>query len=318
VTLVAHLTQFVLGLIILAGGAELFIRGAVRVARRLGVSPFVIGLTLVGFGTSAPELVVNLSAVLSDAPGLAIGNIVGANIANVGLILGLAAVISPLTAQMRLLKAEVPAVIAASLALWIMAANGVIDRIDGAILLGGFVAMVVYVARTARREAPEVQEEFGHLADRAKRTWVSVLMVLVGIAGLGFGADLMVDAAVEVAEGWGVSKEVIGLTVVAVGTTLPELASTLAAAYRGEGDIALGNVVGSNLFNLLLILGTMAQVSPLRVDESLRLFDLPVMVGFAVVLLIVMATGLRVHRWEGVVLVLAYIGFIASQVFRAM
>jgi cation:H+ antiporter len=317
VPLVAHLVLFVLGLIVLAGGAELFIRGAVRVARKLGVSPYVIGLTLVGFGTSAPELVVNLSAALNDAPDLAIGNVVGSNIANVGLILGLAAVVRPLTARMRLLWVEVPLVIAVSAGLWYLASDGVLDRNDGLIMLGGFVLMTVYIALTAKGEPPEVKKELGMAVPKLERAWVSVLFVVLGLAGLIGGAELMVRSAVSVAKAWGVSELVIGLTIVAVGTSLPELASTLAAAYRGDSDIAVGNVVGSNIFNILLILGATAQVASLPVSEYLLRVELPVMLGFAVLLLVVLMTGQRVRRWEGVLLLVSYAGFIGWVVARA-
>ena len=312
----AHLGLFLLGLIVLAVGAELFIRGAVRVARRFGVSPFVIGLTLVGFGTSAPELVVNLSAALGGSTDIAIGNVVGSNIANVGLILGPAALLRPMVAQMRLLKAEIPAVIAASVALWVMCLDGTIDRADGAVLLAGFAAMMLYIAWTAKAEPPEVQEEIAHAVPPVERAWVSALFLLVGLAGLVGGAELMVRSAVAVATQLGVSELVIGLTIVAVGTSLPELASTVAAAYRGESDIAVGNVVGSNLFNILLILGTTAQVSPLPVPPGSERTDLPVMVGFALLLLTVVVNGLRIHRWEGALLLASYAGFIGWQVAR--
>jgi cation:H+ antiporter len=312
----AHVGLFVLGLLVLAAGAESFIRGAVRVARKFGVSPFVIGLTLVGFGTSAPELVVNLSAAFNGKPDIAVGNVVGSNIANVGLILGLAAVVRTLTAHMRLLKVETPLVLAASVAVWVMALDGDLGRFDAAILLAGFAGIMAFIARTARKEPPAVKQEIGKAVPKPERMAVSVLFLLVGLGGLVGGAELMVRSAVAVATSWGVSEAVIGLTVVAVGTSLPELASSVAAAYRGQSDIAVGNVVGSNLFNLLLILGATAAITPLPVDPVLLRFDLPAMVGFAVLLLLVLVNGLKVYRWEGAVLLLAYAGFIGWAVVR--
>jgi cation:H+ antiporter len=315
--MLVQLVLFVVGLAVLALGAELFIRGAVRVARKFGVSPFVIGLTLVGFGTSAPELVVNLSAACQGNPELAVGNVVGSNIANVGLILGVAAVVRTLTAEMRLLKVETPLVLAASVAVWVMAWDGDLGRWDAAILLVMFTAVMVYIALSAKRETPEVKEELGKSIPNPERMWVSVLFLALGLGGLVGGAQLMVDSAVHLAESWGMSKALIGLTIVAVGTSLPELASTVAAAYRGQSDIAVGNVVGSNLFNLLLILGVTSAVCPLPVDAGMMTFDLPVMVGFAVLLLLVLLNGLRVYRWEGAVLLLAYAGVTAWAVLRS-
>jgi cation:H+ antiporter len=304
--MLVQLVLFVVGLAVLGVGAELFIRGAVRVARKFGVSPFVIGLTLVGFGTSAPELVVNLSAACQ-------GN---TDIANVGLILGVAAVIRTLTAEMRLLKVETPLVVVASGATWLMALDGELGRLDAVLLLVGFVGVMVYIAVSAKKEKPEVKEEIGKSIPKPERMWVSVVFMALGLGGLIGGAQLMVDSAVALAESWGMSKTLIGLTIVAVGTSLPELASTVAAAYRGQSNIAVGNVVGSNLFNLLLILGVTSAVCPLPVDAGLITFDLPVMCGFAVLLLLLLI-DLKVQRWEGVLLLLAYAGVTAWAVVRS-
>lgn len=312
-----QIVLFVVGLVVLAVGAELFIRGAVRIARKFGVSPFVIGLTLVGFGTSAPELVVNLSAAWQGNPDIAVGNVVGSNIANVGLILGVAAVLRTLTAHMRLLKVETPLVLAASIAVWVMALDGDLGRWDAALLLVGFAAVMIYITLSAKREPPAVKEEIGKSMPKPERMWVSVLFLILGLGGLVGGAQLMVDSAVTLAESWGMSKALIGLTIVAVGTSLPELASTVAAAYRGQSDIAVGNVVGSNLFNLLLILGLTAAITPLPVDAGVMAFDLPVMSGFALILLLVLVNGLKVYRWEGVILLLAYAGVTAWAVLRS-
>jgi cation:H+ antiporter len=302
------------GLIVLAAGAEALIRGAVRVARALGVSPFIVGFTVLGFGTSAPELVVSLSAALGGSSEIALGNVVGSNIANVGLVLGAAAVVAPLAARMRLLKAEVPLVIGASLLLWALCRDGRLDRTDGAILLTGFGGLVAYMYRCARAEPPEVKEELGLAVADKMRVWVAVLLVVVGLGGLIGGAHLMVTAAVELARGLGVSEWLIGLTVVAVGTSLPELAAAVVGALRGEADIVLGNVAGSNLFNVLLILGATVVVQPMGVPATARPVELPVMTGFAALLMLVVANGLRVHRWEGALLLAAYAGFVAWQV----
>lgn len=316
--LTQNLGVFVLGLAILVVGAEALIRGAVNLAKRLGVSPFIIGLTLVGFGTSAPELVVNVSAVLQDSPGLAMGNIVGSNIANIGLILGIAAIIRPMAAHSRILRREVPIVLVVSGLLWALVADGELSRIDAGVLLFGLALLGVYLTRTSVAEEPaEVQEEISGLAPKQPSHWGNGLLVLIGLAGLVGGAHLMVESATAIARIWGVPEVVIGLTILAVGTSLPELASTGAAAYRGHSDIAIGNIVGSNMFNILLILGVTGMVQPLEVEPSLLRVDIPVMLGFAFLLLIVLLRGLRIARPEGVLLLAAYIAYVSWQAYIA-
>jgi cation:H+ antiporter len=314
--MLVDLFVFAVGLVVLVVGAEALIRGSVGVATRLGISPFVIGLTLVGLGPTAPELVVNLSAALADAPDLATGNVVGSNIANVGLILGVGAIVSPLAAKMRLLKLEIPAVIGVSLLLWALAADGTLDRRDAAVLLTGLALTLAAMGIGARRESRAVKAEIAdqpEITDTPGRLWIGLLQAVIGLVLLVVGAELLVRAAVSIARDLGVSELVIGLTVLAIGTSLPELASTIAAALRGQADIAVGNVVGSNLFNVLLILGATAAVTPLPVSPPLVAVDLPVMTGFAVLLWLVLANGLVVRRWEGGLLLAAYAGFIAWQ-----
>jgi cation:H+ antiporter len=312
--MVVNVTLFLLGLVILVAGAEALIRGAVRIARALGVSPFVIGFTLVGFGTSTPELVVSVAAAVKGSPELALGNIVGSNIANIGLILALAVLFRPLSARMRLLWAEIPLMIAVSGLLWFLCRDSQLTRFDGYILLAGFLVLAVYMYRTAREEPPEVKKEVGQAAAVHMRVWVAALLAVVGLAGLIGGAHLMVSGAVEIARAFGVTEWLIGITIVAVGTSLPELAATVAAAYRGEADIALGNIVGSNLYNILFILGVTAVVSPLGVNELAINREIPIMIGFAVLLLLAVANGMRIHRWEGALMLLAYAGVVTWQV----
>jgi cation:H+ antiporter len=312
-----HVSLFILGLIVLVAGAEALIRGAVRVARAMGVSPFMIGFTLIGFGTSAPELVVSLSAALGDSPEIALGNVVGSNIANIGLVLGVAALVRPLAAHMRLLKGEVPLVIAVALVLWFLCRDNFLSRTDGIILLAGFAGLVAYMYRGARQEPPEVKAEVGLAADVHMRVWVAGVLIVVGLAGLVGGAQLMVDSAVAIARTLGVSEWLIGLTVVAVGTSLPEIAAAVAAAWRGESDLVLGNIAGSNLFNILLILGMTVAVQPMTLADQAVYRELPVMVGFSLLLFAVVANGLRVHRWEGALLLTAYVGVVTWQVLTA-
>jgi len=311
-----QLLMFVVGLVILAAGADALLRGAVRVARVLGIRPFFVGFAVIGFGTSAPELVVCLSAAFNGSSEIALGNVVGSNIANVGLVLGVVAVIAPLAAQMRLLNVGVPLGIGTSLLLWALCWDGRIDRADGVLLLAGFIGLAAYMYRRARAEPPEVKEELGRAVAEKLRVWVAVVLVVLGLCGLVGGAHLMVTAAVGLARTLGVNEWLIGLTVVAVGTSLPELAAAIAGALRGEADIVLGNIAGSNLFNILLILGITAVVRPMDVPMTARAVELPVMSGFAVLLLLVAMKGLRVRRWEGALLIAAYAGFVAWQVAR--
>ena len=312
-----HLGLFIAGLLILVAGAEALIRGAVNLARLLGVSPFIIGLTLVGFGTSAPELVVNVSAALYDAPGLAMGNIVGSNIANIGLILGVAAVLSPLVTQARMLTREMPIMVAVSVLIWILVSDGQLSRIDAGILLAGFAMTTWYYFRIGQEEPEAIQEELSELAPREPSRWGNGILAVLGLMSLIGGAHLMVESATEIARLWQVPEVIIGLTIVAVGTSLPELASTVAAAYRKQADIAVGNVVGSNLFNILMILGVTGMVKPLDVDASLLRVDLPVMLGFAVAMFLMLLRTATIYRLEGIVLLLAYAGFIGWQAIQA-
>jgi cation:H+ antiporter len=333
---------FVAGLGLLYVGAEGLVNGSVRLARVAGVSPLVVGLTLVAFGTSMPELAVSTTAAFRGAVDLAFGNLVGSNIANIGLILGAAALVRPLAVKKQL----VPVVIAVSLGTWGLAADGEVDRWDGLIMLACFAALLLYTHRVARRDQAEWHEKVDRLAGnersiaahgnptcqrglvrilprwRVGLLWnvssraTDVLLVIAGLAGLIAGAQLMVYSAVELARVLGVSELVIGLTIVAVGTSLPELATSTVAAFRGEADIAIGNIVGSNNFNLLCILALTAQVRPVPVHASSLRYDLPVMIGFAMALVPIMLSGLAIRRWEGAVLLAGYASFLAYQIWR--
>jgi cation:H+ antiporter len=311
------LLWFGLGLTLLILGADWFLRGASGVALRYGISPFVVGLLIIGFGTSSPELAVNVSAVWRGSYDLALGNVVGSNIANIGLIVGLSALIAPLAVHMRLLRVEAPLMILTGALLWVLCLDGRLGRGDALLLLLGFVGLLVYVARTARMESQEVQSEFGDLAQTRPGLKRNLAKLVVGLAVLLLGADLMVDSAVTLARLWGWSELLIGLTVVAIGTSLPELASSLLAARRGQTDIAVGNVVGSCLFNILLILGVTASIHPLPVASTLLWVQLPVMVVFSAALYPILCRGLNVQRSEGALLLLAFVGFTSWQVWSA-
>lgn len=308
---------FVVGLVILTVGADVFIRGASGLGERLGLSSFVIGLVIVGFGTSAPELAVNLSAVYGGHPDIAMGNVVGSNIANIGLILGASALVAPLLVHVRMLRVEVPILIAASVLLWLMALDGTLGRIEGMLLLLGQVGVLFVVFRASKAETSEVKEEFAEVA-KPVHSWAKTgLFLLVGLVGLVLGGVLAVEAAVNIARSFGISELVIGLTVVAIGTSLPELASSVVAGLRGKADIAVGNVVGSNLFNILFIVGASASLMPLPVNESLIQTELPVMIFFTLALLPLMRRNMKVTRGEGALLLLAYLALIAYQVRTA-
>ena len=304
----------VAGLGVLALGAELLVRGASRLAGALGVTPLVIGLTVVAFGTSAPELAVSVQAALADRPDVVVGNVVGSNILNVLFILGISSLLTPLVVAQRLVRLEVPIMIGVSVLLLVLALDGRVERLEGLLLVGGIIAYTVFAVRQSRREGVEVRAEYAHeygtVAPRGRNTLVQVALVLIGLALLVVGARWLVDGAVRLATALGVSQLVIGLTVVAAGTSVPELATSIVAAVRGERDIAVGNVVGSNIFNVLFILGLSALVSPagVAVAPAALAFDIPVMIAVAVGCLPILFTGHRIARWEGAL----FVGYYAA------
>lgn len=311
---------FGLGLLLLYGGAEALVRGASRLARDLGVSAVVVGLTVVAFGTSMPELVVSLLAVSAERSDVAIGNVVGSNIANIALILGLSALICPLRVESRLVGREIPLMILVSAAFVAMTLDRTLGRLDAALLLLGFVGYLALVLRSARAAPPGMEAAYAAFDPTAAggSRLRDLGMVALGLAGLIAGAHLLVDASVWFARHLGVPELLVGLTVVAVGTSLPELATSAVAAFRRETDIAVGNIVGSNLFNILAILGVSGTVRPLRSELSLLRFEFPVMLGVAALLLPLAWSRFEIQRWEGAVLVTGYAVFLYVLVARAM
>ena len=267
----------------------------------------VVGLTVVAFGTSSPELTVSLSSALAGSGGIAVGTVVGSNICNVALILGLAAVIRPIEVQARLVRFDVPLAAAWSVVVVLFLLDGAVGRIEGSLLVSGIVVYVAFCVRLSKIERKQVKREFGENLPPAPRTLMAGGLVLTGLAGLVLGSLLFVDGAVVVARRLGASEVVIGLTLVAVGTSLPELATTVVAAARRAGDIVVGNVVGSNIFNLTAILGFTALVRPLTCDVART--DLIVMAALALVLLPFARSGFRLTRSEGAVLLAAYVGY---------
>ncbi|WP_380167963.1 calcium/sodium antiporter [Jannaschia sp. R86511] len=305
------------GFVTLVGGGELLVRGAGGLAAALGLSPLLVGLTVVSFATSAPELAVSLDATLSGNPGLAIGNVVGSNIANVLLVLGLSAAVLPMVVRTQLVRTDVPVMIGLSLLTLLLALDGSIGRLDGVLLV---VLLVVYVTRSVlvsrrqeRRAAAAADAPDARPVRDGRRTVLDVVLVVAGVGLLVLGADLLVGSATTIGEALGVSELVIGLTVVAVGTSLPELATSVIAAVRGQRDLAVGNVVGSNIFNIGAVLGLSGAISPegIRLEPGAVALDLPVMILVAVALLPVAITGAAVSRPEGLVFVGYYGVYVA-------
>ena len=301
---------FLGGLIALVVGGDLLVRGAVGVARRLSVPPLVIGLTLVGFGTSAPELATSVQAALGGAPGVAVGNVVGSNVANILLILGLAAVLRPIAVDGAAFRRDGAAlVLATALGMGLML-TGRLAGWHGALLLAG---LAVFLVVTFRQPGPVAPDDLPPpAAVMHAPLWRTGAMALAGLALVVGGAEALVTGAIEIAGAFGVSEAVIGLTIVAVGTSLPELVTSVIAARKGESAVAFGNVLGSNIFNLLGILGVTAIVVPVEVPERIAAFDLWVMAGATLLLVAMAVSGWRLSRREGAVLLLVYGAYVAT------
>jgi cation:H+ antiporter len=320
------LLLFVGGLVLLVLGANLLVRGASGLALALGISPLAVGLTVVAFGTSAPEVAVSVGAVLSGRTDIATGNVVGSNIFNVLAILGLSALIVPLSVDRQLIRQEVPIMIGASVLLLALGADGRIGWADGGMLVVLLIAYTAFLLVQSRRETRAAQAGTNApLPPPAQRAWnaslpAQIAFVVAGLAALVLGSDWLVTAAVAFAKALGVSDLVIGLTIVAAGTSMPEVATSIAAALKGERDIAVGNVIGSNIFNILGCLGFSALVSGsqgLSVAPALLAFDIWVVLAVALACLPVFVTGREIARWEGVVFLLYYAAYAAYLVLAA-
>ena len=305
-----------IGLVLLVAGADALVRGASRLALSFGISPLVVGLTVVAFGTSAPEMAVSVGAARSGSVDIAIGNVVGSNIFNVLFILGAATLVAPLVVNAQLIRQEVPVMIAASALLFLLCADGGISRVDGFVLFGLLLGYTAFLVVQSRRQTSATRAEYAEAVEiRAgeeggRSRAVDVAYVIGGLALLVLGARTLVDAAVTIAAHLGVPELIVGLTIVAAGTSLPEVATSVMATIRGERDIAVGNVVGSNTFNILGVLGVSSLVAPgdLPVTPSVLAFDLPVMTAVAVACLPVFFTGRTIARWEGIV----FLGYYAA------
>jgi cation:H+ antiporter len=301
--------ELLAGFVLLIVAGDILVRGAVALALRLGVAPLIVGLTIVGFGTSAPELVVSLDAALNSSTGMAIGNIVGSNIANVFLVLGLPAMIAPTNCAQPFIGRNMVYVLAATVLFIVLCFNGPLHIWQGALL---FSLIILFLVVTGLQAPRQYQDEVSEIGDKLPNALLISVFILAGIIGLPAGAHIIVSAGSEIARSFGVSDTVIGLTLVALGTSLPELAATSMAALRGEAGVALGNVLGSCLFNLLAIMGLTALFIPIPVPEALLRFDLWVMLAAVLVLAPFIWSGRKISRSAGVVFVLAYLAYIAT------
>ncbi len=311
--MIAATAWFALGLLLLALGGDSIVKAASGLAQRFGASPFVAGLLLVAFGTSLPELAVNLRAFAVGAEELALGNAVGSNIVNVGLTLGMAALAAPLLVRARLLSPLLVMLAVASLALIVFGLDGVIARWEGALLLLGFVAVLVFLLRRAHRETEPVREAIADYAMSRTGLLLNLLRVIFAVLCLYYGARWIVQAAPMFGAALGWSPLLVGLLPVAIGTALPEVAAAIAAARRGQGDMVLGHVIGSSLFNLLVVVGGMAALRPLALPESFVKLELPAAIAFVLVLYPMLRGDLTISRREGGVLLLAFVAWVGLE-----
>ena len=319
--MLANIGEVIVGLTLLIWGADRFVHGASGLARNLGVAPLMIGLTIVSFATSAPEILVSVVAALRGEPDLAVGNAIGSNIANIGLVLGTVALIRPIELTSATLRREMPALLAVSLLTVALFLDSVLNRIDGFVLLTGLVIVTIWLVRLGLRSSATdpMQADFEAEIPKDMRTRVALLWLVVGLASLLMGAELLVDGAIEIAMAVGVSEVVIGVTLVALATSLPELAVSAVSAIKGEYGLAIGNIVGSNIFNLLAVVGVAAAIQPAVLPPTVLSLHIFVMVAFTLVLFAITyeydGRG-TVSRFEGLMLVAAYLAFSAYVVVQ--
>ena len=317
-----NITLMLVGLAVLIVGAQLLVKGASRLALALGIAPLIVGLTVVAFGTGAPELAVSIQSALAGKTDLLLGNVVGSNIYNVLFILGTCATITPLAVAPQLIRLDVPIMIGAALTLLLMAQDGVLNRLDGATLMGALVTYTIFVILQSRKEKTGVKDDYAEQIDESirpdRRFWLHGLFILAGLALLGLGSDFLIDGAVVIAQAQGVAEVIIGMTVVTIGTTAPELSACLVAALKGQRDIAVGNIVGSNLFNILAVLGVGALVAPQGIEVGPRMlsFGIPVMTIVLFACLPVFFAGQAIRRWEGVMFLSFFAIYLANLVLE--
>ena len=312
-----HVLLLILGLVILYFGAESLVSGASKIALAFGISPMIIGLTIVALATSAPEFVVSLLAAVNGSPDLALGNVVGSNVANIGLIVGASALLLPMAVERDVLRRDYPIMLTAlASAIGLAYLGSRIDRIDGVLLLGILAFFLAACLRVAIRQNRHFRAtgQMQAIDAEGRKMGKQVVKVIGGIAALVAGASLMVDAAVEIARFYSISELVIGATIVAFGTSLPELATAIVAALRKESDISLGNILGSNIFNTCFILGGVSLVHPIDVSHQALRLDLPAMGIVGLLLFPIMRMNYRVTRKDGVILLIAYVGYVIATV----
>ncbi|BBO84065.1 calcium/sodium antiporter [Desulfosarcina ovata] len=317
-----HYILLVVGFVLLYYGAEWLVKGSSNFARSLGVTPLVIGLTVVAFGTSAPELVVSLVASIQNKSMIAVGNVVGSNICNIALVLGLAAFLMPITSNQSVVRRDIPLMLAISLFLLLISWNSTISRFEGVILFSGVILYTIYNYMISKKEsallaegcfsdAEAELEDIGFIESRTKQ----ITLIIVGIAGVVIGAQVLIDSAVIVMRQFGVGEKFIGLTIVAFGTSLPELATSVVAALRKEMDISIGNLIGSNVFNILSVIGAASMVRPIPIPggffESGLIIDYCMMLGVSILTWVMMRKSFTVSRTGGFILLCSYIGYLA-------
>jgi cation:H+ antiporter len=303
-TMIFDVVLIIAGVAMVLYGADRLTEGASALARRMNVSEIIIGLTIVAAGTSAPELFVSLVSALKGTPDMAIGNVVGSNTMNAMLIVGCAAVVAPMSISRNTVRKDIPFAVAASVLLPLLAIDAELGRIDGIILLAGFAAFMYYTLSQAKAGETAPSDE-----TKMQNPWLSVFFVVLGLALLVIGSNIFVDSASRVAYALGLSEAVVGLTIVAGGTSLPELATSVVAARKGQSAIAIGNVIGSNVFNILMILGLTATISPMQI-QGITHIDLLMMLGSIVMVWLFSRTKYTVERWEGALLAVVYIAYV--------
>jgi cation:H+ antiporter len=319
--MLGNITEVIFGLLLLIWGADRFVQGASALARNLGVAPLMIGLTIVAFATSAPEILVSVVAALRGETDLAVGNAIGSNIANIGLVLGTVALIRPIELRSATLRREMPALLAVTLLTIALFLDSALNRVDGFVLLTGLVIVVIWLVRLGLRSSSTdpLQADFDAEIPRDMKTSVALMWLLIGIGALLFGAELLVEGAIAIARQIGVSEVVIGITLVALATSLPELAVSAVSAYRGEFGLAIGNIVGSNIFNLLAVIGVAASIQPAVLPPTVLSLHIFVMVAFTLVLFAMTyeydGRG-AISRFEGLALVSAYVAYTAYVVLQ--
>ncbi len=310
----------IIGLILLYTGSEFLVRGAASTAMLFAVRPVMIGLTIVAFATSAPELIVSLIAAVKGSGDISVGNILGSNVINIALVLGISALIKPVEINRQITKFEIPYMVFASLVFWILCLDGTIGYKDGLILISMLIVFLIYGIKNAKDNEND-KDKNEHVVDRKskfKSIFLNTAMLLIGLAGLAKGADMVVNSAIHIATGIGLSQAFIGISVVALGTSLPELAASAVAASKGESDISIGNVVGSNLFNICLVMGMVGLLSPMKIDKNLLDFEFPLMFLISVIMLAIAFFKHKITRKTGAFFIIFFILYIVASYFKTL